>query len=74
MDTNILTNIKYVTIRSCLYLLSNTYAKCEAQFKKKLSNIEARLKKRVALKKEGTSDFGLHSKVRILLFKFLNDG
>ena len=35
-------------LRSCLYVLSNTYAKFESQFIKRLSSTEAELKKDVA--------------------------
>ena len=35
-------------LRSCLYVLSNTYAKLESQFIKRLRSTEAELKKDVA--------------------------
>ena len=43
--------IWHVSVRSCLYLISNTYATFKAQFMKKLSNTESELKKGVAYKK-----------------------
>ena len=50
IDTNIV-NIKSVSSRWWLYILSNNYATIEAQFMKKFSNTEAELKKSVAYKK-----------------------
>ena len=50
MDTNIV-NIKSASVWWCLYVLSNTKATFEAQFRKKLSSVEAELKKSVAYKK-----------------------
>ena len=49
LDTDI-RNIKYVSV-TCLYVVSNTWETLEAQFIKKLSNIEAELKKSVSYKK-----------------------
>ena len=43
--------IKSASIRLCLYVLSDTSATFEVQFMKKLSNIEAELKKSVAYTK-----------------------
>ena len=50
MDTNI-ANIKSFFVSWCLYVLSNNYAKFEAQFMKKLSNTKTELKKSLAYKK-----------------------
>ena len=50
MDINIV-NIKSASVRWCFYVLSNTYAAFEAQYKKKLTKTEAVLKKSVADKK-----------------------
>ena len=50
MDANVL-NIKFVTVRCWLHVLSNTLATVEAQSMKKLSNTEAKLKKDLAYKK-----------------------
>ena len=51
MDTNIL-NLKRVSVRWWLYVLSNTFATLEAKSMKKFSNTEAELKKSVAYKKK----------------------
>ena len=51
MDTNIL-NVKRVSVRWWLYVLSNTFATLEAKSMKKFSNTEAELKKSVAYKKK----------------------
>ena len=47
MGKNIL-NIKYVSVKWWLYVLSNTLATFEIQFMRKLSNAEVDLKMRVA--------------------------
>ena len=44
-------NIKIVSVWWCFYVLSNTCATFEDQFKKKLSNTEAALKESIAYKK-----------------------
>ena len=44
-------NIRSVSVWGCLYISSNTYAAFEAQFMRKLSNIEVEFKKDVAYKK-----------------------
>ena len=41
-----------VSVRQCLYVISNTEATFEAQFVKKLSNTEAESKKGVAYRKK----------------------
>ena len=43
--------VYYASVRSCLYVISNTWATFKAQFIKKLSITEAELKKSVAYKK-----------------------
>ena len=48
MDTN---KIWHALVRSCLYVISNTWATFEPQFIKKLSNTKAGLKKNVVYKK-----------------------
>ena len=51
MDTNIL-NLKRVSVRWWLYVLSNTFATLEAKSMKKFSITEAELKKSVAYKQK----------------------
>ena len=46
------TNIQSVSVRQCLYLISNNEATFKAQFIKKLSNTEADLKKGVVAYKK----------------------